>query len=87
MASQNNTGRQFGKQHAVTLVALAALDLLVFTPIDADHDLVAAGFGPAAQPRIGNAIGRLGRIDPGLDLPVERVRVGRALGLGKQRRR
>ena len=37
MASQNNTGRQFDKQHAVTLVAIAALAAHRFVAYDGGY--------------------------------------------------
>lgn len=43
MASQNNTGRQFDKQHAVTLVAIAALAAHRFVAYDGGYPSVAGG--------------------------------------------
>lgn len=43
MASQNNTGRQFDKQHAVTLVALAALAAHRFVAYDGGYPSIAGG--------------------------------------------
>ncbi|OGB19447.1 MAG: DUF2190 domain-containing protein [Burkholderiales bacterium RIFCSPLOWO2_12_67_14] len=43
MASQNNTGRQYDKQHAVTLVATAALAAHRFVAYDGGYPSVAGG--------------------------------------------
>lgn len=43
MASQNNTGRQFDKQHAVTLVAIAALASNRFAAYDGGYPSIAGG--------------------------------------------
>lgn len=43
MASQNNTGRQFDKQHAITLVATAALAAYRFTAYDGGYPSIAGG--------------------------------------------
>lgn len=48
MASQNNTGRQFDKQHAVTLVATAALAAYRFAAYDGGYP-TAAGDGKDVQ--------------------------------------
>lgn len=41
MASQNNTGRQFDKQHAVTLVAIAAVAAYRFVAYDGGYPTAA----------------------------------------------
>lgn len=43
MASQNNTGRQYDKQHAVTIVATAALAAHRFVAYDGGYPSVAGG--------------------------------------------
>lgn len=43
MPSQNNTGRQFDKQHAVTVVALAALAAHRFVAYDGGYPSIAGG--------------------------------------------
>ena len=43
MASQNNTGRQFDKQHAVTMVATAALLACRFAAYDGGYPSIAGG--------------------------------------------
>ena len=43
MESQNNTGRQFDKQHAITLVATAALAAYRFTAYDGGYPSNAGG--------------------------------------------
>ena len=43
MASQNNTGRQFDKQHAVTVVATAAVAAHRFIAYDGGYPSVAGG--------------------------------------------
>ena len=43
MASQNNTGRQFDKQHAVTVVATAAIAPHRFVAYDGGYPSVAGG--------------------------------------------
>lgn len=43
MASQNNTGRQFDKQHAVTMVATAAVAAHRFVAYDGGYPTVAGG--------------------------------------------
>lgn len=43
MGSQNNTGRQFDKQHAVTLVALTALAAHRFVAYDGGYPSIAGG--------------------------------------------
>ena len=43
MASQNNTGRQFDKQHAVTLVATSALAAHRFAAYDGGYPTAAGG--------------------------------------------
>ena len=43
MASQNNTGRQFDKQHAVTLVATAVLAAYRFVAYDGGYPSIAGG--------------------------------------------
>ncbi|MDA8446379.1 capsid cement protein [Paracidovorax valerianellae] len=43
MASQNNTGRQFDKQHAVTVVATAALAAYRFFAYDGGYPTAAGG--------------------------------------------
>lgn len=43
MASQNNSGRQFDKQHAVTIVATAALAACRFAAYDGGYPTVAGG--------------------------------------------
>ena len=43
MASQNNTGRQFDKTHAVTLVATAALAAHRFVAYDGGYPTIAGG--------------------------------------------
>lgn len=48
MPSQNNTGRQFDKQHAITLVATAALLANRFAAYDGGYP-TAAGGAKAAQ--------------------------------------
>ena len=49
MASQNNTGRQFDKQHAVTLVAIAAVAAYRFVAYDGGYPTAAgAATGAAA---------------------------------------
>lgn len=46
MASQNNTGRQFDKRHAVTLVATAALTAYRFVSYDGTPTAVAPATAP-----------------------------------------
>ena len=48
MPSQNNTGRQFDKQHAITLVATAALAANRFVAYDGGYPTTAGG-AKAAQ--------------------------------------
>lgn len=48
MPSQNNTGRQFDKQHAITLVATAALAAHRFVAYDGGYPTTAGG-AKAAQ--------------------------------------
>lgn len=43
MPSQNNTGRQFDKQHAVTMVATAALAAHRFVAFDGGYPSIAGG--------------------------------------------
>lgn len=43
MPSQNNTGRQFDKQHAITLIAAAALASCRFVAYDGGYPTVAGG--------------------------------------------
>lgn len=43
MASQNNTGRQYDKQHAVTLVAAAALIACRFVAYDGGYPTISGG--------------------------------------------
>lgn len=43
MASQNNTGRQYDKQHAVTLIALTALAAARFVAYDGGYPSIAGG--------------------------------------------
>ena len=43
MASQNNTGRQFDKQHAVTIVAVVALATSRFVAYDGGYPTAAGG--------------------------------------------
>ena len=43
MASQNNTGRQFDKQHGVTIVAMAALAACRFAAYDGGYPSIAGG--------------------------------------------
>lgn len=43
MPSQNNTGRQYDKQHAVTLVATAALAAARFVAYDGGYPTIAGG--------------------------------------------
>lgn len=43
MPSQNNTGRQFDKQHAITMVATAALAAHRFVAYDGGYPSVAGG--------------------------------------------
>jgi hypothetical protein len=43
MASQNNSGRQYDKQHAVTLVAMAAIAVCRFVGYDGTHATSAGG--------------------------------------------
>lgn len=43
MASQNNTGRQFDKQHSVTLVATAVLAASRFVAYDGGYPSIAGG--------------------------------------------
>ncbi|WOI47698.1 capsid cement protein [Acidovorax sp. BLS4] len=43
MPSQNNTGRQFDKQHAVTMVATAALAAYRFAAYDGGYPTAAGG--------------------------------------------
>lgn len=45
MASQNNTGRQYDKQHAVTLVAMAALAACRFVAYDGDYPVTIGAVG------------------------------------------
>ena len=43
MPSQNNTGRQFDKQHSVTIVAMVALAACRFTAYDGGYPTIAGG--------------------------------------------
>ena len=43
MPSQNNTGRQYDKQHAITLVAMAALAASRFAAYDGGYPTIAGG--------------------------------------------
>lgn len=43
MASQNNSGRQYDKQHAVTIVAMAAIAACRFVGYDGTHATSAGG--------------------------------------------
>ena len=54
MPSQNNTGRQFDKQHAITLVATAALAAHRFVAYDGGYPTTAGG-AKAAQGVTGTA--------------------------------
>lgn len=61
MASQNNTGRQFDKRHAVTIVATAALEANRFVAYDGTHATSVGGAKDAQgiteqQAAIGEAV-------------------------------
>ena len=43
MPSQNNSGRQFDKQHSVTIVAMVALAACRFTAYDGGYPTIAGG--------------------------------------------
>lgn len=45
MASQNNTGRQYDKQHALTLIATAILAEARFVAYDGDYPVVIGAVG------------------------------------------